>query len=203
MLKVQTPGSKLNLHCKRCEIQETAPEKPRRLEKAKRPESRTAWALWHLCGGLGPVHRVIWGFGSWPLLELTTTLRYVDHGSATMIVFLWAEKRLDKYRYYTCTGHELKPNSSANMTANLRVANAVKCKQKTRTPHKDVGKNLYRRKHGCMRQKSYWIFPSLKLLLDDFVFEISVQISTKNRKHVFGWNFCVFTFFILNRTPDL
>ena len=52
--------------------------------------------------------------------------------SPKLIVFLWAEKRLDKHRYYTCTGHELKPNSSANMTANLRVANAVKCKQKQR-----------------------------------------------------------------------
>jgi hypothetical protein len=59
-----------------------------------------------------------------------------------------------------------------------------------------VGKNLYRRKHGCMRQKSDWIFPSLKLLLDDFVFEISVQISTKKSKTCVWVKFlCIYIFY--------
>ena len=60
-------------------------------------------------------------------LSISQTLEFLS-SFLFLIVFLWAEKRLDKYRCYTCAGHELKPNSSANMTANLRVANAVKCK---------------------------------------------------------------------------
>ena len=34
-----------------------------------------------------------------------------------VFVFLWAEKRLDKYRYYTCTGQQMNCTKRCNMTA--------------------------------------------------------------------------------------
>ena len=57
---------------------------------------------------------------NWPTRKSVENLK--------LIVFLRAEKRLDRYRYFTCTGYQPQLSTSANMTAHVHETYAVKFK---------------------------------------------------------------------------